>query len=112
MVRSGLAVDLINISDVVFNSCSSACLEAVILKKPVVNMNFSFHPDVFPFVEYGLGTSVRTFEEALKLCRDLEEGLLPLEDWVASQEKLIAPFVFSRDGRSSERIASFINRNL
>jgi hypothetical protein len=112
LVRSGLAVDLMNISDVVFNSCSSACLEAIILKKPVVNMNFSFHPDVFPFAEYGLGASVRTFEEALKLCRDLEDGLLPLEDWVASQENLIVPFFFSRDGRSSERIASFINRNL
>jgi len=112
LVRSGLAVDLMNISDVVFNSCSSACLEAIILKKPVVNMNFSFHPDVFPFAEYGLGASVRTFEEALKLCRDLEDGLLPLEDWVASQENLIAPFFFSRDGKSSERIASFINGNL
>ena len=112
LVRSGLAVDLMNISDVVFNNCSSACLEAIILNKPVVNMNFSFHPDVFPFVEYGLGASVKTFEEALKLCLDLGDGLLPLEDWVASQENLIAPFVFSRDGRSSERIASFINRNL
>jgi len=112
LVRSGLAVDLINISDVVFNSCSSACLEAIILKKPVVNMNFSFHPDVFPFVEYGLGTSVRTFEEALKLCRDLGDGLLPLQDWVATQENLVSPFVFSRDSRSSERIASFISRNL
>mgnify|MGYP001262887946 CR=1 FL=1 len=112
LVRSGLAVNLMNISDVVFNSCSSACLEATILKKPVVNMNFSFHPDVFPFVEYGLGTSVRTFEEALKLCRDLGDGLLPLQDWVATQENLVSPFVFSRDSRSSERIASFISRNL
>jgi hypothetical protein len=100
-----------NISDVVFNSCSSACLEAIILKKPVVNMNFSFHPDVFPFAD-GLGASVRTSEEALKLCQDLGDGLLPLEDWVASQENLIAPFFFSCDGRSSERIASFISRNL
>ncbi len=112
LVRRGLAVNLMNISDVVFNSCSSACLEATILKKPVVNMNFSFHPDVFPFVEYGLGTSVRTFEEALKLCRDLGDGLLPLQDWVATQENLVSPFVFSRDSRSSERIASFINGNL
>jgi len=112
LVRSGPAVNLINISDVVFNSCSSACLEAVILKKPVVNMNFSFHPDAFPFAEHGLGASVRTFEEALKLCQDLGDGLLPLEDWVSFQENIIAPFVFSRDGKSSERIASFINGNL
>jgi hypothetical protein len=112
LIGSGLAVDLINVSDVVFNSCSSACLEATILKKPVVNMNFSFHPDAFRFAEYGLGASVRTFEEALNLCRDLGEGLLPLEDWVALQENLISPFVSSRDGKSSERVAAFISRNL
>ena len=112
LVRSGLAVNLINISDVVFNSGSSACLEAIILKRPVVNMNFSFHPDAFPFAEYGLGASVRTYEEALKLCQDFGGGLLPLEDWVASQENLVSPFVFSRDGKSSERVASFISRNL
>jgi hypothetical protein len=112
LVKSGLAVNLINISDVVFNSCSSASLEAIILKKPVVNMNFSFHPDVLPFAAHGLGASVRTYEEALKLCQDLGDGLLPLEDWVAFQENLVSPFVFSRDGKSSERIASFISRNL
>ncbi|GEM_PF-6637940 len=111
-VHEGLALDYIKASDVVFNNCSSAGLEAILLKKPVINMNFSFHENIFPFFSYGLGASVTTFEGTLAICQRLAEGSLPLKEWVVSQENLVGPFLFSRDGQAASRIASFVWENL
>lgn len=112
LLQEGFASDYMPIADLIFNNCSSACLEAVLLKRPVVNMNFAFHDDVFPFAAHGLGASVRTYEELKNILQRLEAGSLPLADWVRSQEGLVEAFLLSRDGGAAGRVAAFVERRL
>ncbi|MBP9864908.1 MAG: hypothetical protein KBC91_00750 [Candidatus Omnitrophica bacterium] len=108
----GLALQTMKGADLVFSHFSSAVLEAVMIKKPVVQVNFSEYEDGFPFSGSGLGASVRTFEQALDLCRQLVQGTLPLQDWIHSQEQLVRFFLRARDGQAASRIADLLQQTM
>lgn len=111
-ISEGLALRYMRAADLVFNSISSACLEAVLIRKPAVQMNFSPHEDTFPFVRYGLPKRVQTFAEAEELCRLLARNQMEVAKWLEDQERIIEPFVLSRDGKSGERVAQWILERL
>jgi len=106
----GVALDFMSGCDLLFNDVSSAGLEAVLLRRPLAGFNFSSQPDFYPLKAYGLEPVAHRLEEARDICLRLAEKTLPAERWIAEQEKLIQPYVFSRDGRSAERVANFIRK--
>ncbi len=108
----GLAHEILNGCDLLFNSISSAGLEAALLKKPVVDMNYSARPDIYSFRAHGLNEMVTTFEETLKVCQGLAAGKLPLARWINSQECLVETVLFSRDGRAAQRVGNFIKKRM
>ncbi len=112
-VQDGLAVEYVGCCDLVANSISSAGLEAVLARVPVVNLNFSpfnYEQDV-PFTKDGITPIVRSYEGARQLFLDLGEGRVPLAEWVEKQEKIVEPYLHSRDGHSSQRVADEILRS-
>ena len=107
-ITEGLAVDYIKAADLVFNSISSAGFEAILLKKPLVEMNFSGQEDPVSLVFNAGVARASGYDDLAALCRRFARGTLPLDEWLASQERLVAPSLFSRDGKSSERVADLI----
>lgn len=108
IVMEGLGVDYLPACDLVFNGCSSATLEAVLLKKPVSIVQLTPLPKTPPYERFGLQSKVTGLEDILTICKALAEGTLPVDRMVTSQEGIIEPFLFSRDGKAAARVAEVI----
>lgn len=100
----GLALDWMEASDMIFNHFSSAALEAVLLSKPVVQMNFSGFPDIYPFIDLGVQSSVRSITQLREVFRQLSQREFDLEAMAAKQTNLLTPFIYAADGRSAKRV--------
>lgn len=95
--------ELICISDVVVTVSSTAGLEALLLDKPLVTINFSSDPEPIPFQTKGGSLGVNSEQDlvpTLKRALAGEQG--------PDVEGFINLTLHKQDGRSSERIAKLI----
>jgi len=96
-------LDIINQNNIIMTyGFSSATLEALLLKKPVINVNlFNYPKEKMPFVKANLSYELKSF---LKI-----EKLFLKNKFTINQEKLdeyIMKNYYKFDGKSSERIAN------
>lgn len=108
--------ELIEVSDVVVSSSfSTAGLDAVICKKPLIIYDphdLLQHRNFVPYVEYGAALAASNEAElatALETILHCEETLSALE---RGREAIIRDYVLSIDGQSSQRMVSIIKRTL
>lgn len=98
-VRRVLAV-----SDVVVSSgLSSTVLDAMVLKKPTVCVNFSGFKEPFPYVESGASLGVFNAEE---LEDALQEAFLNRKN--ECRERFVLDHAFNRDGLATERTVELL----
>lgn len=102
-------IQLIRRSDlVIVANFSSATLDAVILGKPVIILNFFKCPDLVPYADRGVAVRVTRPEEiysAIKRVFDDEK----LNAWLAANRKdFIYDYAYKVDGKSNERVLALI----
>ncbi len=108
-VMEGNGLFYIKASDYVFNNLSSAMLEAICMKKVIVQMNYSAFPDLFNVGAYGFKNIIRTYDETLELCMQIQNNNFNKERAIKDQHSLIRPFLYASDGQAARRIAEAIN---
>ena len=100
---------LLNRCDLLVISSSTVGMEAMILGKPVITVNFTGKPDLMPYAEEKAAVGVYKEEDLLRTIK------LVLDK--KSRKKLkVKEFIYKRcykmDGKASERIVEFIEKCL
>lgn len=95
---------------VVTSRFSSVALDAVILGKPVITLNFYKREDLVPFAQRGVGLSVARPEDLYRTVKRVFEDANLRDCFAANQEGFIADYAYRLDGKSTERLLSLIKK--
>lgn len=91
---------------------STTILEAIILGKIVVAVNFSKLPEILPWVKEGAALGVydpKELDHVLKKALFDEEAI---RQELANQSKFVQKHIYKNDGKATERVIEVINRYL
>jgi hypothetical protein len=111
MVKNADLLSLMESSSLVITShFSSAALDAVILRKPLITLNFYKNEDIIPFAQRGVAVSVTKPENLLHAVNQVFEDkkLTDLPD--SNRESFIYDYAYKIDGKSRERLMDLIRR--
>ena len=101
---------LIAASAVLITRYSTTGLEAMLMKKPVITLNFSDQPDRLPYAESGAALGVHTPEDLLPALRSVLEHSGALDEMRQSQERFVSDYAFRVDGQATRRTVDLIER--
>jgi hypothetical protein len=106
----GDMADSLAACDAVVAQTSTVSVEAAILERPLVLINFTGLVDIVPFAEVGIGVRVGTPAELTTQLRRVAAGEAILDPEVrrAGLKRLVGPL----DARASERVAAFVREVL
>ena len=101
---------LLKISDLVISIYSSAILEAIFFKKPVLIMDYFNKVDyIVPFLKYKMCLGIKDKSK-------LKSGIINLEkskeDYIKNNEKILNKFIFRDDGKNYLRISNEILKEI
>ena len=99
---------LINASDIVITRESSATLKAMILKKPIITLNFEKRPDIVPFAPYGASLGVYKPQDILSTIEKVFSDNSLIERLQTRSQCFINDYAYKIDGQSSKRVLNFI----
>ena len=99
-----------NSSLVITSLFSSVALNAVILNRPLITLNFHKREDLVPFAQRGVALGVTKSEHLCQAVRQIFEDR-KLIDWFASnRESFIYDYAYKIDGKSSQRVKDLIRK--
>jgi UDP-N-acetylglucosamine:LPS N-acetylglucosamine transferase len=101
-------LDVLQIADVMVTSFSTAALDAMVLGKHVITLNFTGKPDKLPYVSSGSALGVYDPE---KLPNALNAALYDKDIKAAldkNMKRLVEQYVYGLDGHSGDRVADLI----
>jgi hypothetical protein len=94
--------DLISVSDIVITDYSNVGIEAILLKKPLLTVNFNQNPwNYLKLEETGAAIEIKKLEELKKKSQDILEKKLFTNK---NLETIIENYNFKNDGKASDRI--------
>lgn len=100
---------LINASGLVVTRESSATLKAMILKKPIITLNFEKRPEIVPFATYGASLGVYKPEDIFSAINNIFSDNSLREKLQERSSLFIDNYAHKIDGQSSERVFDFIS---
>ena len=100
---------LLNVCDLIITKNSTAAIEAAALNKPIIVLNLSGEPDVIDYVKEGIALGVYREEELPSAVKRLLEDDSQL---CRRRKEYIRRYLFKMDGRSSQRVADFLEELL
>jgi len=99
---------LINYSEVFVTKASTVAIEAMIIEKPIITMNFTTAPDRLPFAKLGAAIGVYRPEDL----KNAVEEILTKENIKSNlkkkAEEFLEDYIYSLDGKSTERVVNLI----
>ncbi|MFX1383570.1 MAG: CDP-glycerol glycerophosphotransferase family protein [Promethearchaeota archaeon] len=101
-------IDLIVACDCLITGYSSTGIEAMILEKPIIIINFRKSTETIPFNDYNAVFSVSNFEDLLNA---MEQSLIkpvPVENY----NKFLKDYIYKTDELSTNRVFNLINNLL
>lgn len=110
VTRDAKISEILFICDVMITGFSTTALDAMILDKPVITMNFTGLPDPIPFAESGAAVGVY---ERGEIERAIEEGLY--DETVKAKlrenrDQFVYEQAFRKDGKATDRVVSLIEQ--
>lgn len=99
---------LIYISDVLVTMFSTTALEAMIMKKPVITINFSGKRDVTDYAKDGAAIGVYKKEDLLPAIKSVLCDKETIEKIKKSQEDFVYRYAYLIDGKATKRIVDLI----
>lgn len=100
---------LLNACDLIVTKNSTAAMEAAALNKPIIVLNLSGEPDVVDYVKEGIALGVYSKEELMPTVKRLLEDDSILR---RRRNEYISKYLYKMDGRSSQRVADFLEKLL
>ncbi len=102
--------ELCAISDLVIITHSTVGLEAMILDKPVLVINFDHEFDECPYVSAGAALEVRKPEDITPAILDILNNRTAQQKLAEAGKKFIYEYAYVQDGKASKRVADLILR--
>src|SRR3989344_5841896 len=100
--------DLINICDVSITYNSTTAIESMLLKKPVITVNFSGRKDSINYAQYDCAINVTTKDMLKKTINNLLNDKLVRDKLIIEANKFLKYSFYNLDGLSSQRVANLI----
>lgn len=100
--------ELLNACNLMMTVSSTTALEAMILDKPVITVNFSGNSDLLPYAKFGAAIGVYKKEELVSAIKDALYNEKVYKKLTKARKKFIYEHTYLLDGKSSERIAKLI----
>ena len=110
ITRDANIYEVLYVCDALITGFSATALDAMMLDKPVITINFTGLEDPLPFAESGAAIGVY---EAKDLRGAVENGLFNEEDREKlreARERFIYEHAYKKDGKSTERVIKLIER--
>lgn len=108
--KSSSLVDFISQSDIVVTQNTSAAIEALYYRKPMIYNNICCPKDLLPLSKYGAAVSVYEFDELMPTIKKLLTDKEFVKKQLEAQKYFLELYCYKNDGRSSERIVGMINK--
>lgn len=108
ITRDANIYEVLYICDILITGFSATALDAMILDKPVITVNFSGLEDPLPFAESGAAIGVYKEED---LVEGIEKGLYNEETRVkleTARRKFVYEHAYKKDGNATERVIRLI----
>jgi Putative glycosyl/glycerophosphate transferases involved in teichoic acid biosynthesis TagF/TagB/EpsJ/RodC len=93
------------ICDLMITKNSTTAIEALVLGKPIIVLNLGDEPDIMDYVEKGVALGVYKEEELKNSINKIIKNDI---DFTKNRESYIYESLYRIDGRSSERVVTFI----
>jgi len=100
---------LLNRCDVLVTSSSTVGMEAMILNKSVITVNFTNIPDLMPYAEEGAAIGVYEKKKLMKAVKSVLYDKKIRDKLIKKGKEFIYRECYKMDGKASERVADFIN---
>jgi UDP-N-acetylglucosamine 2-epimerase len=110
ITRDANIYEILFVCDLMITGFSTAALDAMILDKPVVTMNFTGLEDPIPFAESGAAIGVYRKEETEQAIRDGLYDEAVRERLAKDREKFVFEQAYKKDGKATERIVDLIEQ--
>ncbi len=101
---------LISRCSLMITICSTTGLEALMLKKPLITINYTKNPDRMPYAESGSAIGVYRNEELLPAIKRILKDKYLTKKLMKNADKLIYDQCYKTDGKASLRVIELINR--
>jgi len=110
VVIRGHVAKLLWASDVLVTIHSAIAMEAIALRKPVITVNLTGVPDLYPYAQSGAAVGVYRQEDLLAVLNAVFEDPQTIDRLDEGRRRFIRDHLSGLDGRSSFRIAQLITR--
>ncbi|MEK6973635.1 MAG: CDP-glycerol glycerophosphotransferase family protein [Nanoarchaeota archaeon] len=99
---------LISYSELLITKASTVAIEAMIIGKPIVTMNFTTAPDRLPFAKLGAAIGVYKPEDLKSVISGILNDESTRKKLMKHAEAFLIDYIYSLDGRSTERVVKLI----
>jgi glycosyltransferase involved in cell wall biosynthesis len=100
--------DLIDICDISITHNSTTAVESMILKKPVITVNFSNKKDAINYAQYGCAINVTTKDMLKETINSVLNNRLLRDKLMINADRFLKYSFYKLDGLSSKRVANLI----
>ena len=101
---------LLDACDLLMTVHSTVALEAMILDKPVITINLSGKPDLFPYAESGAAIGVYTEEDIVPAIQKAMYDSAAGDELKRKRKEFVYQHAYKPDGQASKRVAELIIR--
>ena len=99
---------LLDTCDLVMSFLSTTLLEAMIMEKPVIEINLTGIPDQLPYVESGAAIGVYREEDLLPSIKDALYNKEVRERLAEARRRFVYQYAYIQDGQASKRVADLV----
>ena len=99
---------LIFISELVIVSHSTVGIEALILDKPLIDVNLTKMPFYQDYVKEGVALGVRNEEDLLPAIKSILENEVVRKKLEKNRQKYVYEHAYKMDGKAAERVTNLI----
>jgi len=96
--------------DLLITGFSTTALEAMILNKPVITVNFSGKSDIMPYAKSGAAIGVYKEEDLLNAVRNIINNEGVVEKLTNNRRQFVYEHAFKTDGNASKRVLNYIEQ--
>ncbi len=100
--------EILNACDVMLTAFSTTALEAMMLGKPVITINFTGKPDVMPYVQSGAAIGVYQREKLSLAIKSIFEDEHIRKELEVNSKEFVHQHAYKIDGKSTKRIMELI----